>query len=245
MDIKINLETQAIKSILKVTPEDVIQEAEGIDTILKSIQWSVGDIVNKIYRHAIAAGAIITYDDAVRTTAMLIPTVRKFSTVKSYGLVARAFPVAVRLKYRHEDIPFAHFAYSLRFPEKLVTEPTRYIVLEYSIWEWLLTGGRKKTSVRNLKEVFEGVSPVSNSVNIHDNSSFPYQSTQNSQVIPVAQETDDPVLDLLMMLGEIEKILPNIMQADNFIGKVTATFISQIRQRFAINVEQEQSIEFP
>ena len=236
-----SVEVIAIKEILRVAPEKLIQEAAAVNTVLHNFQWLIGRIVNDFYASGISGGKAITYDDAVRTTLTLIPLARRFSTVKAYGLVTRAFPLAVRQKYRHDDIPFSHFAYALSFPEAHQTAPTRYAVLDYSIWEWVQTGGRKKTSVRKLKEVFEGTGVKNlNTVTIHGYAQSPNQSTPIPANIFPTNSGEDPLLNLLMMLTEIEKALPSITKADGIIGKATALFISQVRQRFSVSVKQSE-----
>lgn len=94
----------------KIVPEEVINQIRGGAQRRRITKWEAADQAELVYSLSVAAyGQELTYFDSCDFVAALTDYEYSASTVKSYALTARQFPIEEREKYLWREIPFDHY----------------------------------------------------------------------------------------------------------------------------------------
>lgn len=153
-----------IKRIDKILPEPLINEFEGVAAMEDHLQWTKGDLTNRIWENVLAKklkdkkGNQYTFLDVTYYVSVrFLQGSRSFNTVKAWALVARRYSPAVRQLYHFEDVPFAHFTYAAQRKFDIDGNAGQKLwqdVLDYS---WVLSQSQgRSASQKQLEQKFEG-----------------------------------------------------------------------------------------
>lgn len=150
---------EMMAQVLKILPENIIQQLEAIGEIDSQNSWVTGDLANEIYTRMQSNDTTksYTYNDACWFTAKIVNT-KSYSTVKGYAITARRFVGEVREAFAFRDIPFSHFEYAgqVKFEEvnPKTGNPYWKDILSYSYNQSLVQG--KRIPEVELRREFEG-----------------------------------------------------------------------------------------
>lgn len=112
---------QMIRKIEAILPDDLITEFDGIVSGEDRLQWTKGDLTNKIWDNVQAKklrnGKNKRYtflDICYFVSIRFLKGKRSYNTVKTWALVCRRYSPAVRQAYHYDEVEFSHFAYAAK-----------------------------------------------------------------------------------------------------------------------------------